>query len=161
VLFVLGIVLVLLAFGYWYKLTYSMEVAENSGINSPQLATKILIATQGSDFKDAIVTNLINFYKKDSVHLKTIDVTQLRQVKPNEYNAIILLHTWEYGKPPRIVSQFINENSALKNKMIVYATSGAGNNKIEGIDAMAGESILENASDVSDEVIEKIESILK
>ncbi|HBR53871.1 MAG TPA: hypothetical protein DEA82_06670, partial [Flavobacteriaceae bacterium] len=77
VLFVLGIVLVLLAFGYWYKLTYSMEVAENSGINSPQLATKILIATQGSDFKDAIVTNLINFYKKDSVHLKTIDVTQL------------------------------------------------------------------------------------
>ncbi|HBR53870.1 MAG TPA: hypothetical protein DEA82_06665, partial [Flavobacteriaceae bacterium] len=78
-----------------------------------------------------------------------------------EYNAIILLHTWEYGKPPRIVSQFINENSALKNKMIVYATSGAGNNKIEGIDAMAGESILENASDVSDEVIEKIESILK
>lgn len=44
--------------------------------------------------------------------------------------------------------------------MIVYATSGAGTNNMEGIDAMAGESIIENAHDISDEIIEQIEALI-
>lgn len=159
-IFLLGIVLLLIAFAYWYKATYSMEMAENRGVNSATLSSKVLIATQGSDFKNAIVTNIINFYKRDSVHIKTIDVTQLPQYEPNVYNAIVILHTWEYGKPPQAVKQFVNENIRDKEKMIVFATSGAGDNKIEGIDAMAGESNIENAGDISDEIIERIEALL-
>ena len=161
VLFLLGFVLLLLAFSFWYKVHYSMELAQNRELNSPALATKVLVATQGSDFKNAIVTNIINFYKKDSVYIKIVDISQLQQIKFEGYNAIVILHTWEYGKPPLEVSQFISNNLNYKDSIIVFATSGEGNNKIEGIDAMAGESILENASDVSDVIIEKINKIIK
>lgn len=159
-LFILTVVMLLLALGYWYRLTYSMELAQNRGINSTTLPTKLLVATQGSDFKDAVVTNVINFYRKDSVHIKTIDISKLPRMDPKKYDVILILHTWEYGKPPRVVTQFINDNERLNNRMIVYTTSGAGTNRIEGIDAMTGESILENASDVSDEIIEQIEILL-
>ena len=158
--FIMGFILLLVAFAFWYRITYSMEMAENKGINSPALSTKILIATQGSDFKDAIVTNIINFYKKDSVYIKTMDVSQLQNVDPSVYKAVVILHTWEYGKPPQSVTQFIHENLTDKQKMIVFTSSGAGDNKIAGVDAMAGESIIENASDISDEIIEKIETLL-
>lgn len=157
----LGILAALLvAFAVWYKITYEMEVAQSKAIHSPNLTTKVLVATQGSDFKDAVVTNIFNFYKKDSVYIKAIDVSQLPQVDSSKYNVIVILHTWEYGKPPASVLEFIENNSERKHKMIVYATSGAGNNKIEGIDAMAGESILENASDVSDAILSKMESMI-
>ncbi|PKA84503.1 hypothetical protein ATE92_2695 [Ulvibacter sp. MAR_2010_11] len=160
-LFIFSFAMLLFAFAIWYKVAYSMEVAEIKLVNSTSLHTKILVASQGSDFKEAVVINIINFYKKDSIHIKKIDVSQLQQVQAQNYSAIIILHTWEYGKPPRGVTQFITENEQLKHKMIVYATSGAGSNKIEGIDAMSGESIIEKASDVSDTIIEKIEYILK
>ncbi|HBR55110.1 MAG TPA: hypothetical protein DEA82_13375, partial [Flavobacteriaceae bacterium] len=46
----------LVAFAVWYKITYEMEVVQSKAIHSPNLATKVLVATQGSDFKDAVVT---------------------------------------------------------------------------------------------------------
>lgn len=159
--FLIGFIILLLAFAFWYKVTYSMEIAENKEINSASLSSKILIATQGSTFKDAIVTNIINFYKKDSVHIKIIDVSQLQNSEPGLYKSIVILHTWEYGKPPQVVEQFINENTLYKDKIIVFTSSGAGTNKIEGVDALVGESIIENASDISDEIIGKIEIILR
>lgn len=159
-LFVLVFIFLLIAFAFWYKHTYAMEVTENAEINSAQFEKKIWIGTQGSDFKNAVVTNIVNFYRKDSVYVKVTDVSQLQQITPQTYHVIILLHTWEYGKPPSSVTQFLNDNEDIKNRMIVFTTSGAGNNKMEGIDAMAGESILENASDVSDAIIEKTEFIL-
>jgi hypothetical protein len=155
------IILTINSLAFWYKLAYSMELAENRGINNTELSTKLLIATQGSDFKNAVVTNVINFYSKDTVHIKTIDVSQLQQIKPDVYSVIVIFHTWEYGKPPQEVRQFISENVNYKDRIIVFATSGAGNNKMDGIDALAGESILENTSDVSEKIIEKIDKIIK
>ena len=155
-----SLVMLLAAFAFWYKVTYSMERTENRGINSATLSSKVIIATQGSEFKDAIVTNIINFYKKDSVHIKIIDVSQLQNFEPRIYNAIVILHTWEYGKPPLAVTQFISENEASKTKTIVFATSGSGGNKIQSIDALAGESILESAGDISDEIIERLEILI-
>jgi hypothetical protein len=39
----------------WYRDTYSQEVAESFEVNSPELETKVLIATQGSEFKEALL----------------------------------------------------------------------------------------------------------
>lgn len=160
-LILLGLLIVLIAFAFWYKVSYSMELAQNQGINSPNSITKILIATQGSEFKNAVVANIIDNYKNDSIHLKTIDVSQLPQIDTNIYNAIVVLHTWEYGHPPQSVIEFVTKNKEFEYKMIVYSTSGAGDNKIEGIDALSGESILENVTVTSDNIIARIENLLK
>jgi len=59
------------------------------------------------------------------------------------------------------VTNFISKNLVAKEKLIILATSGKGTNKIEGIDALSGESILENASDCSDEIIARLIKILE
>jgi hypothetical protein len=151
----------LIAFGFWYKATYSMEDTASKQVNLADLDTKILIATQGSDFKRAIVTNIVNHFKLDTTFLNIIDVKELNTINSNEYKAIVILHTWEYGNPPPAVIDFIAENLKSKSKLIVMATSGKGTNKIGGIDALSGESIIEDASDYSDEIIERINKILK
>lgn len=158
---IISLMLVLIALGFWYKATYSMEDTAPKQVNLADLDTKILIATQGSDFKRAIVTNIVNHFKLDSTFLNIIDVKDLNTKNTNDYKAIVILHTWEYGNPPPSVLDFIAENLKYKSKLIVMATSGKGTNKIGGIDALSGESIIEDASDYSDEIIERINRILK
>lgn len=155
------IVLLLGAFSFWYKTTYSMEEIVGYSLNSDALSKKIAIATQGSPFKNALVTNIVNHYKKDSVFINVDDISKLPTLSVQEYDVIIIIHTWEYGNPPEVVSQFINKNISTKEKLLVVATSGQGTHKIEGVDALAGESILENASDLSNTIIEKIEMLLQ
>lgn len=161
ILFITGSLILLVAFAFWYNVTYSMEMAESKEINNPTQPSKVLIATQGSDFKKAIVDNIIAFYKMDAVYIKVMDVSQLPEVDVTIYDAVILLHTWEYGKPPKAVTPFLKKNKQVMDKIIVIATSGAGTNKVQGFDAMVGESILENASDISDEIIEKMQKLLQ
>ena len=151
------IIVLLVVFAYWYRATYSMDVASNQMVNVREMPERIAIATQGSTFKNTIVTSIINQYKDDSVYINVLDISDLPTLLVNEYNAIVILHTWEYGRPPAQVSEFINVNLAAKEKFIVMATSGQGSNKIEGIDALSGESILENTGDYADDIIERIE----
>jgi len=160
-IFLGSIVLFLVVFAFWYNATYKMDEVSGYVINSKEMPVKIAIASQGSPFKDAIVTNIINHYKKDSVFINVDDVSKLVTLSVAEYDVIIVLHTWEYGDPPKVVSEFIETHISEMEKIIVLGTSGAGTNKIKGIDAMAGESIIENASDLSDEIIEKIEKLLQ
>lgn len=155
------IVLLLGAFSFWYKTTYAMEEIVGYTLNSDGHSKKIAIATQGSPFKNAIVTNIVNHYKKDSVFINVDDISKLPTLSAHEYDVIIILHTWEYGNPPNVVSQFIEKNISAKEKLLILATSGQGTHKIDGVDALAGASIIENASDISDDIIEKIEKLLK
>ena len=138
-----------------------MEVVENREMNSEQLSTKILIATQGSTFKDAVVQNVMSHYELDSVYIKLVDVSRLTQINENDFKAIVILHTWEYGKPPKPVITFIDNYKRAKDKLIVLTTSGEGTNELKGIDTLAGESIIEDASDYADEIIERIEKLVR
>lgn len=160
-LFIAGCLLFILTIGVWYKITYSMHPATSRQIHSETLTTKVLIATQGSDFKNAVVTNIVNQYKLDSVFLNIIDVNRIGNVNAEDYQAIVILHTWEYGKPPSAVKKFLEQNSEYRDKTIVFTTSGEGTNKMAEIDALTGESILENASDHSDEIIERINKLIE
>jgi hypothetical protein len=138
-----------------------MDPVTERRINSEDLEVKVLIATQGSEFKSAIVTNIENQFKLDSVFLRIIDAKMLGSVNTLDYRAIVIINTWEYGKAPKEVMDFIQQNSASMDKTIVLTTSGEGTNKPPGIDALSGESILENAGDYSDEIIERIYALLR
>lgn len=155
------IILAIIGLSIWYTTKYSMEEVATQQVHSENLDTGILIATQGSDFKRAIVANIKNYYKLDTIFLKIIDIKELSNINPQDYGAVVILHTWEYGNPPSSVTDFIIKNSEYKRKFIVLATSGQGINKIEGINALSGESIIEDASEYSDEIIERITKILR
>ncbi|MEL6810328.1 MAG: hypothetical protein AAFP76_03215 [Bacteroidota bacterium] len=160
----IGLVVLVIAFcvfAVWYKNTYSMEVVSPYAVNDAHLPTKLLVATQGSEFKDQITASLVNRYHQDSVYISVIDVSSLKDVKPEDYKAIIVMHTWENWKPPRPVEEFVDRTKAYSDKIIVLTTSGEGSYRMEEVDALTGASIIKHAEDYSDEIIFRIEKLLK
>ena len=158
--FILVLGALFLIFAIWYKYEYSMNIAEEFEVNSPSYSQKLLIATQGSDFKDEVTKGVVNYYKKDSVYIKVIDVTALAGIDPARYNAILVIHTWENWKPPLDVEFFINRTRDIQNKIIVLTTSGKGSYKMEDVDAITGESKLKNTSTYISKITKRLESIL-
>tara|TARA_R110002167_G_scaffold125448_15_gene305620 strand:- start:265 stop:681 length:417 start_codon:yes stop_codon:yes gene_type:complete len=138
-----------------------MDPVETFQVNSAGDHPKLLIATQGSDFKDRVTQGIVDAYKSDSVFIKVVDVAALNNIDPKVYAAIVIIHTWEYERPPAVVTSFVNNNSSDKDKIITLTTSGSGTSKMEGIDAIAGESILDSAADYVDDITTKLNPLLK
>lgn len=141
-----GIVIVLfIGFLFWYKFTYSMEVIEGEIVNDYGSKNKLLIASQGSEYKNAIVNGVIDEFKDKDVYIKVIDVTTIKDVEVDVWDAYLILHTFEIWQPQADAADFL-ETHYDKEKMVVLGTSGSGEVKMEGIDGYTGASIMENIS---------------
>ncbi|MEH6537213.1 MAG: hypothetical protein V7719_12520 [Psychroserpens sp.] len=145
----------------WYQYTYSMGKAEAFEVNSSEYPKKLLIATQGSEFKDSITLNVANHFKQDSIFVSVKDISALKDIKPEDYNALLLIHTWESWNPPIDIGIFINRTKDYKDRIVVITTSGDGSYKMLDVDAITGESKTENVLPFTREAIHKIESLLK
>ena len=159
-LFIFSLVVLLFMAALWYVNTYSMEEAKAFEVNSLNLDKKLLIATQGSDFKNAITAGILENYEQDSIFIKVIDVSDLDKVDPSNFGAITIIHTWENWKPPQVVQSFTDKNGNAKHKMVVMTTSGEGSFKMGDVDAITGESILEDAPLFVDRIIGRLDPIL-
>jgi len=118
---VLGIVL----FCTGYVIIYSQGVIESSEVNSAELPTKILIGSQGSGYKEALVQKLVSQLGNTNTYIKVIDVTTLGSIDEADWNAIILITSIEYYAAQKDVAAFIEE-SQQPEKIILFATSGQG-----------------------------------
>jgi hypothetical protein len=125
-------------------------------VNSPELPKKLLIATQGSAFKDSLTQKIISHYKRDPLFIKVIDISNLAEINPENYNALVLIHTWENYKPPTDVKNFIERTTAYKDRIIVFTSSGQGNFKMDEVDALTGESKLENVDYFTNKIIKRV-----
>ena len=157
---IISILALLFFLGIWYNYKYAMETAVPFEINTENQNKKLLIATQGSDFKEKVTLNVTNHYKDDSIFIKVVDVEALKDIQSNNYDAIVILHTWEYNKPPQVVQDFMARTQSFKDNIIALTTSGDGSHKLERVDAIAGESILTDISAYSDKIILKVDAIL-
>jgi len=156
---VLGLLFIL--FAVWYKYQYSMDTAKSFEVNTSMLDRKLIIATQGSEFKNEITKNIVEFYKPDSIYIKVVDISSLLEIDPQNWNALVIMHTWENWKPPIDVKAFIDRTQAFQNKIVVLTTSGQGSFKMKGIDAITGESKLENTASFTHLIIERLDPLLK
>ena len=129
------------AFLTWYKFHYSMDVAESFEVNTPELKHRVLIATQGSEFKDAVVVGIVDHLKKRHAYIKVVDVAVLQQVNQDKWNAVVIIHTWENLKPQVDAKAYLERVKDLK-KVIVLTTSGNGGHKIEGVHAITSASVI-------------------
>ena len=110
-------------------------------VNQPNLEKKILIATQGSKYKDSMVSLLVNTLRSYPVYIKVIDVSDLNSIIEDEWTAILLLHTWENREPQQDAKQFLDRSQNF-GKIIVLATSANGDLMIEGVDGITSASML-------------------
>lgn len=137
-----------------------MKVVENYEVNAPNLERKLLIATQGSSFKDSITNAVIDHFKSDSIFIKVIDVGDLSQINPIDFNAILIMHTWENWKPPAEVKSFIERTKKDSKKITVLTTSGDGSYKMEDVDALTGESIITDVGAHTSQIVERLNPLL-
>lgn len=154
-----GVVAVALGFSAWYKAHYSMKPAQAFEVPGTASGRSVLVATQGSRFKDAIVTGLVDHLKEREAHVKVIDVAALPGVNVKDWDAIVVIHTWEMRRPPEPVKAFV-DGMGSRGNVIVLTTSGAGDFKMDGIDAISAASRMEDVSARIAEMSARVDAVL-
>ena len=139
-------------FMVWYDYTYSMEVVETKEINNTSYPKKVLIASQGSDYKNKVVNKITDYFTSDSIYFQIIDVSLLNEVSPDDWNAIVIFHVWEIWKPEPNAKKFLQDNYNSE-KMFVVCTSGSGDNRIDSTDGITGASSIELVDQDADTII--------
>ena len=153
------IVVVVLIAAIWYRYQYSMEVAQSFEVAGAPAGPRVLVATQGSDFKDALAAGVIDHLKRRSAFVKVIDTTELGSVQEADWNAMVVMHTWEMGKAPIEVKAFV-DRMTQRDKLVVLTTSGAGDFKLEGVDAISAASRVDDVATRVGELASRIDAIL-
>ncbi len=155
-----GIVVLALVTGIgWYLARHSMRAAAELEINSPTANERVLIATQGSSFKDSVVAGVIAHLKERHAYAKVIDVAALPLVREADWSAIVVLHTWEMEKPQQDAQRFI-ASARDPRKVIVLTTSGSGTARMPGVDAISSASEMIDVSNRVAEIDSRLDSLL-
>ena len=64
-------------------------------MNDQYTKQKVLIASQGSEYKNAVVMGVTDYLKTEQVFVKIIDVSELTNINLNESNVIFVLDIWQ------------------------------------------------------------------
>jgi len=150
----------LLAFMVGYWALHSMHPARGFEVNGQNTAhAKVLIATQGSAFKDSVVAGVVAHLKPLAVYVKVVDVSALSQVQETDWDAIVVIHTWEMNKPQPDAQRFVSRVQDPR-KVVVLSTSGKGTFKLEGVDAMSSASEMIDVSKRVTEIDTRVDALL-
>lgn len=135
VLIVIGsfIGLFIIFFGIYLLLNIQGE-AESFEVGSPKLDQKVLIASQASDFKNALVDSLITHLEEKPLYIKVVDVSALGDVNEEEWNSLVLINTCQQYKLHPDVKKYLDKAKNL-SKVILVITSGSGEWKTDEYDA--------------------------
>lgn len=160
-LFIITLITLFLLVLLYYPQGHLTEVF-NPGTSRPTdvLKGKLLIAKQGSPFKDSILAKVVHHYSAHPVEVTVMDIAALKRIDLSGFDALLIMYRWEAGNPPEVVQNFLNKNLDIKNKIVVLTTSWNGLEKIEGLDAITGASIVSDAPMFSDRIIKKVDSVL-
>ena len=156
-----SLVVVMFIFLVAYKILYSQGIAPSFEVNRPDLKQKVLIITQGSKFKDALVSHLIEQLKQKPVYIKVIDATALSGVKEEDWNAVVLINTCEMGKLQPDVKNYLTQAKNF-NKVVLLTTSGSGDWKPKdvAVDSISSASKKEHVPSLSANILARLEKIL-
>jgi hypothetical protein len=149
--------LFLLLSGYRYH--ESMAVARSFEVNAPELDRRVLIATQGSRFKEAVVDAVVSRLRQRPVYIKVIDLSLLGGVQAAEWSALVVLHTWENWNPQLAAKRFVRRANAPE-KVVVLATSDDGEDKMAGVDAITATEV-EEAPPYAEAILARLEPLLQ
>jgi len=119
-----------------YIFINQQEVIEPFEVGKPTAECKILIASQGSEFKINLVERLTEELISDNNYLSVVDCTKLQDENEEVWDAIIIIHTLQVHEMPEEAQAFLSQVDDLSKVMLV-STSGAGDDKVVGFDVDA------------------------
>ncbi|UCG92092.1 MAG: hypothetical protein JSV97_13735 [candidate division WOR-3 bacterium] len=162
-LIVIGSIIVVLVvvFGI-YLFMNRQRVIEPFAVGSVETEHKVLIASQGSDFKNALVESLTTHLQERQVYIRIIDVTSLQEVNEQEWDGLVLIHTTENWKLQPAVKAYLDRAKDL-DKIVVVTTSGSGEWKTEDydVDVLTSASKTKELPALITNILFRLDAILK
>ena len=133
----------------------SVETSESEGVTPS--AARILIATENSKFKRAVVSDVRQGLKPGNPYIKVIDVKALRRESTYNYDAVVIVNTCMAGRPDPRVEEFI-QNAAEKDKLVVLTTGKLDSWKPDSkeVDAMTSASVMDQAATVARQIVDAV-----
>jgi hypothetical protein len=163
ILIVIGSIIgIFIVFSVVYWLVNKQGVVEAYDVGNPEQEQNVLIASQGSSFKDALIESLVTHLKDKEVYIKVIDVTTLQDIKENEWNALVMIHTTENWKLQSDVKNYLDQAEDL-GKVVLVTTSGFGEwrTKDYDIDVITSASRTEELPALIGTITTRLEKILQ
>ena len=136
-----------------------VEVIEQGDRNCGK---RVLIATQQSAFKDAVVAGIVAGLDKDSCYVKIIDLNKLTEESIAYYDALVVVSTCKIGRLNRHARKFFKHLPEKEaGKIILLTTIGQKyDSKMGKVDAITSASKIEKAGAVAESVVGKIRVLL-
>lgn len=154
------IVLFVIVFGIHYALINRQGVAQPFEVGTADMDKKVLIATQGSNFKNVMVDTLTSRLKGEDVYIRVIDISGLNEVNQEDWDAEIIIHTTEAFKLPESVKEYLDriENP---DEVMLLITSGSGKWRPEDykVDILTSASRVEDIAKLADSIMIKVNSL--
>lgn len=139
-----------------YRFLKSMDVTPNKEINESATGDHVLLATQGSDFKDSVIDQIEQDMANKNVHISIMDTTKLDKVNADDYDKVVLFTTVQSDDIPENVTTFMNDNKDKSIHIAVTADSGRWDKQPKDIDAISEASKSENKQDFVDDLTKAI-----
>jgi len=131
---------------------------------TPEATQEILIASRESEFKEKIITTIVENYQGQNVNIKIIGLSDVIAENPADYRAVLLINTCMSWDMDRKVNSFLKKYPDRDN-IIVLTTSGSGEwlpkKKKRRFDAISSASEMTDVDQVAKEITEKIDLLLK
>jgi len=158
---ILSLVTIIIILFTTYIIVNIQGVIEPFQVGNPQATNKILIASQGSEFKENLLKNLVQELETENNYINIVDCTKLDDENEPDWDAIVIIHSAQVHKMPKEAELFLKRSVDL-SKVILVSTSGAGDDKIEGfeVDAISTASRITITHKVINWLIPSIESKL-
>lgn len=116
-----------------YILKNQQDHIDSFQVGNQNAPYKILVASQGSDFKEKMVDRIIREWDCDSIYLSILDCTDLNKSHLEGWNAYIIIHTMQVHKMPKQTDLFLKQFTDL-SKVTLVSTSGAGDEHYKGVE---------------------------
>jgi hypothetical protein len=154
----IGLVVIVFAV---YLLLNRQGVIESYEMSNPEAKHRVLIASQGSSFKNALVDSINAYLKSRPIYFKVIDVTKLDSIQEEKWDAVVLIHTTEQWKLQPDVKAYLERVKDL-NKIILVTTSGSGDWKTTDydVDVITSASKSQELPILTHRIIDRIDSLL-
>lgn len=158
-LIAIGLSLLFFVVLIWYWVTFSMDKARPFEIGREDAPQSLLIAYQGSVYKNSVVEQIAEHFSTSDVYIKGIDIEYLSNVNPDDYNAIFITHTWQVWQAPEVVERFVDDHPMMRH-YVLLCTSGSGDGQLENVDAITSASVLTSAHEEANNAILILEELI-
>ena len=143
-------------FGCTLKTVDTIETGDGTALKS-----KVLIATQNSQFKGEVLSEIKKALGEDVSYIKVVDVKRLPNESVDQYSAFVILNSCMAGRPDPRVESFIDD-IPNKGRLVVLTTGRLDSWKPDSpeVDAITSASTMSETDAVARTIVDKVRVII-